>query len=309
MRTAIQQSTAWVLLGVGACAAGIAHGMDSNFEKRMAADPNGVVEVSNVSGTVDVVAWDNPEVEIRAEVGAGVDRIDTTSEHGRISIKVIVPNHSFRSASADLRIHVPRGSDLDISAVSADVTASDVEGSQQLKTVSGNVKSDVFQKNTEIKTVSGDVALRGRGKEAGAAGIHVSTVSGNIRIDRAGGDVELTTVSGDMTVRLDHPAHSVRVRSTSGDVGFEGKLAPGAYLDAQSVSGDLTIRAKPEGSLDYEVNTFSGDISNCMGKESERVSKYGPGRRLNGTLGAAGNSEAKVRVKTMSGDVELCDKS
>jgi DUF4097 and DUF4098 domain-containing protein YvlB len=267
------------------------------------------VEISNVAGTIDVQAWSRPEVEIRADVGAGVDRIDTTSDHGRISIKVIVPNHSFRSASADLHVRVPRDSDLDISAVSADVTASEVEGTQQLKTVSGTVKAEVFQKNAEIKSVSGDVVLRGRGKDAGAAGIHVSTISGNIRIDRAGGDVEITSVSGDMNVRLDHPAHNVRARTTSGDVGFEGKLAQGAYLDAESVSGDLTVRAKPEGSLDYEVNTFSGEIRNCMGTEAERVSKYGPGRRLNGTLGAPGSSEAKVRLKTMSGDVELCNKS
>jgi len=56
--------------------------------------------------------------------------------------------------------------------------------------------------------------------------------------------------------------------------------------------------------MDYEVSTFSGDITNCMGKEAERVSKYGPGRRLNGTRGAPGSDEAKVRLKTMSGDVE-----
>jgi len=88
-------------------------------------------------------------------------------------------------------------------------------------------------------------------------------------------------------------------------VGFEGKLTKGAYLYAESVSGDLTVRAATEGSMDYEVSTFSGDITNCMGKEAERVSKYGPGRRLNGTRGAPGSDEAKVRLKTMSGDVEL----
>jgi DUF4097 and DUF4098 domain-containing protein YvlB len=308
MRIAVRQSRAWALLGVSVCAAGLAHGMDSNFEKRLEAEPHGMVEISNIAGTVDVQAWDKSEVEIRGDVGAGVDRIDTTSDHGRISIRVVVPNHSFRSASADLHIRVPRGSDVDISGVSADVTTSDVEGTQQLRTVSGNVKADVFQRNMEIKTVSGDVTLRGRGKEAGA-GIHVGTISGNIRLDRAGGDVELTTVSGDMSVRLEHPARNVRVRTTSGDVGFEGGLAKGAYFDGESVSGDLTIRAKSEGRLEYEVNTFSGDISNCMGKESERVSRYGPGRRLNGSVGAPGASAATVRLKTMSGDVELCDKS
>ncbi len=82
----------------------------------------------------------------------------------------------------------------------------------------------------------------------------------------------------------------------------------GANIDAETVSGDLTVRASSEGGLDYQVNTFSGDIKNCMGVESERVSKYGPGRRLNGTRGSGGD-EARIRLKTMSGDVELCDKS
>jgi DUF4097 and DUF4098 domain-containing protein YvlB len=307
MRNVVLQSRAWLL--IGACAAGLAHGMDTNFEKRIPADLHGVVEISNVAGSIDVQAWDNPEVEVRAEVGAGVDRIDTASEHGRVTIKVIVPNSSFRSISTTLHVRVPRDSELDITAVSAEVTTSDVEGALQLKTVSGGVKADVFQKNTEIKTVSGDVVLRGRGKEAGAAGIHVSTISGRIRIDRAGGDVEATTISGELTVRLDHPARNVRVRTTSGAVGFDGKLAKGAYLDGESISGDLNVRAMPEGSLDYEVSTFSGDIKSCMGGEAERVSKYGPGRRLNGTRGTPGTEGAKIRLKTMSGDVELCDKS
>lgn len=295
------------LFVLSTCAAGLAHGMDSTFEKKLAADPHGVVEISNVAGSIDVSAWDNPEVEVRADVGAGVDRIDTTSDHGRISIKVIVPNHSFRSVSTNLRVRVPRDSELDISGVSSEVTASDVEGGLQLKTVSGSVKADVYQKNTEIKTVSGDVVLRGRSKEPGAGAIHVTTISGNIRIDRAGGDLDATSVSGDLTVRLD-PSRHVRVRTTSGDLGFEGRLAKGAYLDAETVSGDLTVRAVPDGPLDYEVNTFSGDIKNCMGADSERVSKYGPGRRLNGIRGTQGAEGAKIRLKTMSGDVELCDK-
>jgi hypothetical protein len=42
-----------------------------------------------------------------------------------------------------------------------------------------------------------------------------------------------------------------------------------------------------------------------MGAESVRLSKYGPGRRL---AGSTGDRDARIRVKTMSGDVELCDK-
>lgn len=293
------------LLVLSAFAASLAHGMDSNFEKHIAADPHGVVEITNIAGHVEVQAWDKPEVEVRAEVGRGVERIDTTSEHGRISIKVI----GFGAIGTDLHIHVPRDSELDVSAVSADVVTSDVEGTLQLKTVSGKVTADVFQKNTEVKTLSGEVVLRGHGRDAAAERIHVSTISSNIRIERAGGDLEATTVSGDINVRLDQPARHVRIRTTSGALEFAGKLARGAYFDAESVSGRLGVRAAAEGTLDYEVSSFSGDIRNCMGAEAERASQYGPGHRLNGTRGTPGAGEAKVRLKTMSGDIELCDKT
>jgi DUF4097 and DUF4098 domain-containing protein YvlB len=294
------------LLLFGACAA--AQADESVFEKKLQVDPHGVVEISNVSGRIEVSAWDNPQVDVHAELGAGVERVDATTDHGRTSIKVIVPNYSFRSASANLHIRVPRDSELDISGVSTEVVTSDVEGALQLKTVSGDVKADTFGRNAEIKTVSGNVVLRGRGGKSPAGAIHISTISGNIRVDRAGGDLEATSVSGDMTVRLE-PARNVRVRTTSGDLGFEGKMVKGGSIDAETVSGDLTVRAVPEAGLDYQVTTFSGDIRNCMGVEAERVSKYGPGSRLNGTRGNGGSDEARIRLKTMSGDVELCDKS
>lgn len=289
-----------VLLLLGVCASGLARA-ESNFERRLAADPHGIVEISNVSGKVDVSAWDNPEVEVRAELGSGVDRVDVTGEHGRTTIKVIVPNMSFRSTSTYLHVRVPRDSELDFSGVSCDLVSSDVQGPLQLRTVSGDVKADVFQKNVEIKTVSGDIALRGHGQ---VTAIHIGTISGNVRVDRVAGDLEATSVSGDMTLRLD-TARSVRLRATSGDMAFEGKLVKGGSLDAETVSGDVTVRGAPEGGIEYEINTFSGDIHDCMGAESVKVSKYGPGRRLTGSTGENG---ARIRVKTMSGDVELCDK-
>lgn len=294
---------AFVLLLLGICAAGAAHADERVFDRKVAADPHGTVEISNVAGMINVSGWDGSEVEVHGELGPGVDRVDVESDHGRTSIKVIVPNHSFRTVSTDLRVRVPRDSELDISGVSADVVSSDVQGALQLKTVSGDVKADVFQKSAEIKTVSGDVTLRGR---AQGAQLHISTISGNIRIDHGAGDLEATTVSGDLIVHLDS-TKDVRVRTTSGDMSFEGKLVSGGSIDAESVSGELTVRAIPDTGYDYEVNTFSGDITNCMGVQSERVSKYGPGTRLTGTQGR-GSADARIRVKTMSGDVELCDK-
>jgi len=125
-----------------------------------------------------------------------------------------------------------------------------------------------------------------------------------LRLEHGAGELEATAVSGGLTLRLDS-ARSVRVRTTSGDLRFEGKLLRAASFDAESVSGELIVRASAEAGFDYEVTTLSGDIRDCFNVEPERTSKYGPGHRLSGTRAAGG---AHVRLKTMSGAVELCDR-
>ncbi|TLY81018.1 MAG: DUF4097 domain-containing protein [Gammaproteobacteria bacterium] len=289
-----------MMMAVLASAAARAAG-DNVFERQVAADPRGVVEISNVSGRIKVSGWDRAQVSVRGELGAGVERIDVTSDHGHTMIKVVLPSYSFRSGSVDLWVQVPRGSELDVSAVSADVTATDVQGVQRLKTVSGEIRADIGQSDVEVKTISGDITLSGHGQPAQ---LHVSTVSGSLRVEHGAGELEATAVSGAVTVRLDS-ARSVRVRTTSGDLRFEGKLLRGASFDAESVSGELIVRASAQAGYEYEVTTFSGDIRDCFNVEAERTDKYGPGHRLSGTRAAGG---AHVRLRTMSGGVELCDR-
>jgi DUF4097 and DUF4098 domain-containing protein YvlB len=290
-------SAALALLG---CAAAHAAN-DRIFDRQVAAEPRGTVEISNVSGRIEVSGWDRPEVSVHGQLESGVERIDVASDHGRTTITVRLPSYSFHGGGANLEVKIPRGSELDVSSVNADVTSTEVQGVQRLKTVSGTIKADIAQADVEAKTVSGDVALRGRG-QPGA--LHITTISGNVRLDHGAGDFEANTVSGDLTVQLD-PARSVRVRTTSGDLTLLGKLGKGADIDAQSVSGTVTLHANAESGLEYEVLTFSGDARNCFNVEAERTNKYGPGHRLSGTRGGGA---AHVRLKTMSGDVDLCDR-
>ena len=107
-----------------------------------------------------------------------------------------------------------------------------------------------------------------------------------------------------MTIDL-QPARSVRMRTTSGGVEFRGKLAKGASFQAESVSGDLNVRLPSEAGFDYELSSFSGDIENCFNVEAEKTSRYGPGSRLSGKRGDGGG---EVRMITMSGEIDLCDR-
>jgi DUF4097 and DUF4098 domain-containing protein YvlB len=279
----------------------LAHASDSRIDQKLEADPHGVVEISNIAGVVDVSGWDQPQVTVNGEIPNGVDGVEVKSEHGHIRITVRFPSFSFSSKGVDLIIKVPRTSEVDVTTVSADINSRGITGPQRLKAVSGSIRADIAQADTEAKTVSGDVTLHGTGKPLG---LHVGTISGSIHVEHAAGDVEASTTSGDINLALE-TGRSIRMHTVSGEVSFRGKLTKDADLEAQTVSGELKLRADSENGYEYDVTTFSGDIDNCFNAKAEKTSRYGPGERLSGSLGGG---SAHVRLKSMSGGIELCDK-
>lgn len=304
MREVSTVAVTWSLAAIAATwialAGAAVHASDrSDFDKVVPAEAKGVVDISNVSGVIQVSGWDRSEVSVHAGVGAGVERVDVSSEHGRTVVKVVLP-HMGHGGEADLQVKVPKESELQVSAVSADVTTLGVLGVQRLNSVSGNISAEIAGSDIELKSVSGDVKLKGHGQPAR---LHVGAVSGDIRLEHGAGDLEAGTVSGSMVISLDS-ARSVHLRTTSGDLHFEGQLARGADFDANTVSGDLNVRASSEAGYNYEVSTFSGDLRNCFGAEAiER--HHGPGHRLEGTRGQGGG---QVHLKSMSGDIQICDR-
>jgi DUF4097 and DUF4098 domain-containing protein YvlB len=284
-----------------------AHAADSaTFDRQVTADPRGVVDVSSTAGSIEVSGWDRPEVSVHAELGGDVDHVEVTSEQGRTLVKVLLRPHMMSSffeggrKGTRLRVQIPKGSELDVSTVSADVTSNGIQGVQRLHTVSGDIAAELSSADLELKTVSGDVKLRGHGEPAR---LTVGTVSGDVHLDHGAGALEVTTVSGEITASLDS-ARSVRAHSTSGDLRINARLDGGADLEAQTVSGDVKVHAPSDGGFQYDVATLSGDISDCFDAAPERSSQYGPGHNLRGTRGAG---SGHLRLRTMSGDVELCD--
>src|SRR6185312_7037801 len=143
-------------LFVGTSAGALANDSD----QQVVADPRGAVEVSTFSGRVEVTGWDQNQVSVHSNLSSDAGHVDVHTEHGRVMITVRVHGGWGGwggGGDADLRIKVPRGSELDVTTVSADVNSSGVLGPQHLKTVSGRIKADFGPADIEAKTVSGDV--------------------------------------------------------------------------------------------------------------------------------------------------------
>lgn len=272
------------------------------ISEQAAATPNGQVEISNTSGSVVVTGWSRNEVEVTGELGEGAERLEFAAADGVTRIKVIYPKRgSHHGGSTDLVVKVPSSSSVAINTVSADIRAEGLTGSQRLQSVSGNIDSVAAAEDVECKSVSGDVRIAGSGKKGM---LTVTTVSGNATVSNVAGEVNGNTVSGDLQIAMSDASRS-RLRSTSGDVGLKGRLAADARLDFESISGDVTLDLAGPVAADFDVSSFNGDIRNCFGPHPVRTSEYAPGQELRFR---EGSGAARVRIKTLNGDISVCNK-
>jgi DUF4097 and DUF4098 domain-containing protein YvlB len=274
---------------------------DESINRLTTADPAGLVEVSNTVGSVKVSGWARNEVQVTGELGEGAERLEFTKGDKVTRVAVIMPNHANNADDTDLVINVPQGSQLSVNTVSADVQVQNVHGTQRLQTVSGDVQTQSSGEDVECRTVSGDVLIDGSGRRGL---VSITTVSGDATANKVAGEVNGSTVSGTFRLGVGETSRS-RLRSTSGDITLAGPLAPDARVDVESISGDVRLDLVGSTPAEYDISSFNGEIRNCFGPKSSRTSEYGPGRELRFT---EGNGTARVRVKTMNGDIGLCRK-
>jgi DUF4097 and DUF4098 domain-containing protein YvlB len=279
-----------------------------SFQEQVAADPHGEVDVSNISGSIEISGWDQPQVAVTADLSSDSQRVKVMTGGGHTRVCVTYGNSNGcdsngwggEGGSVRLEVHVPRGSELDVSGVSADIRSSGVSGTQRLHTVSGDIDAELGSGNDEVSSVSGTVSLHGSGQDGT---LRAASVSGNLRVTNVAGELEARTVNGTLTAELS-PARLVRLNTTSGDIELSARLASGGTIETETVSGDEKMRVSAPGGYTYDAKTFSGDIRNCFGQRSDK-SEYGPGNRLEGTRGGGGG---QIRIQSMSGDISLCDR-
>jgi hypothetical protein len=280
------------------CAAPLA-AAGTPIDRHAAADPKGQVEISNTAGKVTVTGWDRDEVSVTGTLGDGSQRLDFVSSDKLTRVQVVLPNKTWHVEDSELVVKVPAGSSVSINTVSADVSVQGVRGSQRLQSVSANVVTQAAAEDVEIKTVSGDLTVTGSDQKGL---LTITTVSGDATVTHVAGEVNGSTVSGDFRFGLGAVDRS-RLRTTSGDLSLAAFLPADGRLDVETISGDVRIDLAPPLNVGFEVSSFSGDIRNCFGPKAARTDEYGPGKELRFT---EGNDSARVRVKSLSGDVSVC---
>lgn len=250
--------------------------------------PDARVEIQNHSGSVTVIGWDKPVVAVKN--GEGVD-----FEGSERWIKISVPHSRHEGEDTELEVHVPVGVQLEIHGHDTDVKVSGVKASVSVGVVSGNITVTGPQA-VDLTTVSGDVHL-----DAPCKKTHTESVSGDVTVRGVMGAVQASTVNGSLDIQ-GAAIDEAHLETVSGDLKFLGDLGPQGRLTTETVSGDVELSFPSSLEADFEIATFSGDITNKIGPKAKAKNEYTSSKRLSFTTGKGG---AKVSVKTLSGSIEI----
>ena len=311
-----------------------------------------IVVIAGEDGTATIKArkkvWG---VNVEA-LKANSDQVEV-AVHGtdsRLDIKVSAPDF-FRCGTVDLELKVPKNIQARLStrygrneiggiegraeavSTSGGIHLHDLGADARCESASGAIKLENILGMATVASQSGDIEARkiGRGLSANSASGDVSaedveggrvetkSVSGDVRAARIGleNPVDITIESICGAVTLSDAGGAIGLKAVSGDVAADRIV--GSRLQAQTVSGDVSVALREPFFGTMQLNTVSGDVSLTLPEGSNaRVSLGSTSGELRcdhdatditagETLwtGQIGTGAGTINVQTLSGDAHI----
>lgn len=239
------------------------------------------LDIHWTAGSVTVRPYDGKQVKLE-ETGARDedDRLRYLVQDGKLTVQYQKSEWSFgfwrKSTAKDLIVSIPAAmakqmTEVEISAVSAQVTVSDI----------------CMEKELEVEAVSGDLILT----NVSAGACKLENVSGKTRLENARiGELEIETVSG--RVYGDGEIASLECKGVSGNVGITTRTSL-RRLDVETVSGSVEIRMPENDGFTVKIQKVSGEFSTDFPvKTVDKTYTYG-------------NGSASYKMETVSGDLRI----
>jgi hypothetical protein len=254
---------------------------------------NGTVDLSLISGTIDVSAWSRDQVKIEATTEHG--RLRFTASRSRVGLSVDHEERRgrYRSGRTIYKVVVPRGARLIMQTVSGPITAKGVRGETKAESVSGTIEIEDAG-SLSLESVSGGV--RARNVQGDANG---ESVSGHVIMENVRGDVEAESVSG--PIRLSGiTAKVVRASTVSGPIQFAGSVDPAGKYEFESHSGTIRLALPDDAGARLSLETFSGSFRSDFPVTLTGDGGFGSGRSAEARIG---RGNARIEAQTFSGSI------
>ncbi len=285
---------------------------EEKFERTVSLARDGEVNLSNVSGHIEVRTWDRNEVKIdalkiskastvaKAKENSARVEILVEKEGNTLNIKTEYPERKERwkedsiNVSVDYNLTIPAKASAKIDSVSGSVDLEKIGGAAKIRAVSGDVTINGAHKGVDLEAVSGDIHAQNVTGDA-----YLTGVSGRIEAEGIRGSIKATVVSGRIELRDVSEADNVHANSVSGSIVYEGQINRGGRYTLTGHSGSVEMIIPSDSGFDFEATTFSGRIQSDF---EIKVSGLMNKRKISGVVN---NGGAVVKLTTFSGNVYL----
>jgi DUF4097 and DUF4098 domain-containing protein YvlB len=258
-------------------------------EKRFSTGATPDVTLTTFDGSIEIRAWDKPEVEVIIEKravskeAAALIEVHADQQGNKVTLEVKTQKnsgfiHFNNSRSAKLIVSAPAGSNVAARSGDGSIDIERITGQLELRTGDGSIRG---------RSLSGDVRAH-----TGDGSIKLEGVTGALDVETGDGGV---AVSGKMT----------RVRARTGDGSVTIHASPGSVAqgDWEIVTGDGSVTLEVPDGFNAEIDAHTGDggihlndvaVSNVTGKIGR-----------NDVRGRLGSGGANVRLRTGDGSISL----
>jgi DUF4097 and DUF4098 domain-containing protein YvlB len=272
-----------------------------HFSRTFDVGPSGSLDLSNVSGDIEVRGGEGNAIRIEAEKHGHGDPSLVTIEVSQTGNRVRVETKYSKSkkhkhVSVDFDVTVPWGTSVSATSVSGDVTVDGVRGELEAESVSGEVTVSNAENLLTATSVSGDVTVE---SAASLEDPEIGSVSGDVQVEGLKApEVEVSSVSGDVILTSAN-CERASLESVSGDIRYSGTFAKGGRYEFQSHSGDVQIYMANDVGFELAAETFSGDI------ESEFPLTMSGTFSKREIRGVYGDGSVVIEASTFSGSVTI----
>lgn len=248
------------------------------------------VVVQNLSGSVEVQAWDRPELAVE---GWGEELVNLGVERSGERLLVGSTDRKGRGLDVEVRLRVPPWASLEIRGRELDVTVTGTQSDLQVHTVEGTITASRVSGVVTLTTVDGEILV-----EDATGKVSARSRGEDVTLRRVRGDVEAHSGSGDVVLE-EMAASSLRAETLDGDMRFEGSLSrSGSYwFSVHDGDADLTFPAGTGATV--RVATFDGEFTSDF---PVTLQGYGGGGVFDFVLGDGG---AKLEIQVFDGEIHL----
>ena len=257
------------------------------LEKHFAVKGRPVVVLQNVAnGRIEVKSWKNAEVVVVGTPASSKISIESEQVGDRIEITANVLDDSAQPSEVqvNLQLTVPEETELRLKTETGLIYVEQVMGDMTLQSVAGDV---------HLKEVSGYILVRTQG--------------GSLVCTQCAGNLDFQSIRGNAQI-LQPALNNVTLRTTSGNILYDGDFIRTGYYTMWSGKGLVEVRFSGNDSFDLKAQTNLGTVDNraeAYLKPDSHGIKHIASKFTKGLFGTVGQGLAKVDLSSFSGTIRI----